>query len=56
MAGSTEGGWSGFWDSASNMTACAAGGMAAYGIGTAYVSTTNPIGWTYWAVTGVIGL
>jgi hypothetical protein len=56
MAGVTEGGASGAWAAASNLACCTSSGMAVLGAGASIVSTTNPVGWGYWAVTGVIGL
>jgi len=56
MAGSTEGGASGAWNAASNVCTGAAGGMAAAGAAASVVSTTNPVGWGYWAVTGLVAL
>lgn len=55
-SGETEGGVS---------TACAyvaatcgtlATGMAGFGVSTFYLSGTTPVGWGYWAVTGLIAL
>lgn len=56
MAGDSEGGASSAWDRASDITGAVAAGMAINGAYHAYATTTNPVGWGYWAVTGVIGL
>jgi len=56
MAGETEGGDSGAWGAVSTMAAGTASGMATVGVGAAVLTTTNPVGWGYWAITGVVAL
>jgi hypothetical protein len=56
MAGATEGGASGAWSAVSNITACTSSGMAIYGAASVVGTATNPVGWGYWAITGVIAL
>jgi hypothetical protein len=56
LAGSTEGGWSGFWTAASAITggyAAGTGSALAYG---AAVSTTTPPGWVAWVSVGAAAL
>jgi hypothetical protein len=56
LSGATEGGASGAWGAVSNLAVGTASGMAAVGLGSIYISGTTPVGWGYWAVTGIVGL
>jgi len=56
VAGSTEGGTSGAWSQAGEITGAIAAGMAINGAYHAYATTTNPVGWGYWATTALVGL
>jgi hypothetical protein len=56
MAGATEGGASGAWQAASNWCGTVSAGMAVVGLGSIYISGTNPVGWGYWTVTGLLAL
>lgn len=56
VAGETEGGASGAWNTAADALGATAAGMAINGAYHAYATTTNPVGWGYWAVTACVGL
>ena len=55
-ASRTEGGTSAVLNYTSNYALGTSVTMAGIGIGSLYVSGTNPVGWGYWAVTAAIGL
>ncbi|MDR1553183.1 MAG: hypothetical protein LBS69_06955 [Prevotellaceae bacterium] len=44
------------WSRASDITGGICVGMAVNGAYHAYATSTNPVGWGYWAVTGLFGL
>ena len=56
MAGATEGGASGAWTAAAGVLGGTAAGLATAGGYAAVATTTNPVGWGFWAVTAVIAL
>jgi hypothetical protein len=56
VAGETEGGVSNAWNAASNWCLTVSAGGAIAGLTGAAFSTTNPVGWGYWASVGVIAL
>lgn len=44
------------WNYAANTLGATAAGMTTVGLGSIYVTGTNPVGWTYWAATGGVAL
>ncbi len=50
-ASKTEGGTSAVLNYTANTLGGTAAGMAAVGLGSIYITGTNPVGWGYWAST-----
>jgi hypothetical protein len=56
VVGETEGGTSSAWSALSDWCIGVSSGGAVVGLGSIYITGTNPVGWGYWATIGTIRL